>query len=214
MSAREAIFGAIERAIGPAGDAASIRANAATLLAEPERVRPVLPAEPDLDLFEAAVKRLPPGASCERVAAMGDVPAAVAQRLRSLGLAPALKVQPHPTLANLDWAAAALVPGEDIDDRVSVSLAETGIAETATLVFRSGPQMPILDAFLPLHHLAVLRAGDIVRHLDDAFASSDLQRSRNLVLVTGPSGTTDIEGSLVIGVHGPATLHILIVEDR
>ena len=212
MSAREAIFGAIERAIGPAGDAASIRAAATTLLAEPERVRPILPDEPDITLFEAAVKRLPPGASCERVATMAAVPETVAARLRSLALAPTLKVQPHPALIGLDWVAAKLVPGPDVDDRVSVSLAETGIAETATLVLRSGPQMPILDAFLPLHHIAVLRASDIVRHLDDAFGKADLKRSRNLVLVTGPSGTTDIEGSLVIGVHGPATLHILIVE--
>ena len=33
------------------------------------------------------------------------------------------------------------------------------------------------------------------------------------VLVTGASGTTDIEGSLVLGAHGPRYLHVVIVED-
>jgi len=35
----------------------------------------------------------------------------------------------------------------------------------------------------------------------------------NLNLITGASGTTDIEGSLVLGAHGPRYLHVVIVED-
>ncbi|KQQ90332.1 LUD domain-containing protein [Aureimonas sp. Leaf324] len=212
MSAREAIFSAIGRALGQPADPAAIRAEADALLAEPERVRPRLPEGDLVTLFEAAVKRLPPGASSERLGSLGEVPAACARRLAALGLAPALKIQPRPDLEGLDWPAAGLAASAEVDDRVSVSMAERGIAETASLVLRSGPEMAILDAFLPLHHIAVLRVRDIVAYLEDAVAGADLARSRNLVVVTGPSGTTDIEGSLVIGVHGPATLHILLVE--
>jgi L-lactate dehydrogenase complex protein LldG len=32
-------------------------------------------------------------------------------------------------------------------------------------------------------------------------------------LITGASGTTDIEGSLVKGAHGPRDLHIVLVDD-
>ncbi|WP_062210267.1 LUD domain-containing protein [Aureimonas sp. AU12] len=211
MSARATIFAAIEAAIGPAGDPAAIRAEALALLAEPQRVRPVLPAGDLPDLFAAAVTRLPPGASSERIADLSDLPAAVARHLAGLSLPPSLKIQPVPDLADLDWAASGLQPVEAVDDCVSISLAETAIAETGSLVLRSGPRMGILDAFLPLHHLVAVRAARIVPYLEDAVAEADLASTRNLVVVTGPSGTTDIEGSLVIGVHGPATLHILVV---
>ena len=36
-------------------------------------------------------------------------------------------------------------------------------------------------------------------------------RSSNLIIVTGPSRTADITQTLTLGVHGPGTLHIIIV---
>jgi len=211
--ARERIFAAIRHAIGPSRAPERIRAEADALLLEPERVRPRLP-EGDLpSLFEAAVTRLPPGASSQRVAGWAALPATVAAHLAARGLDPALKLQPVPALLSLPFAEAGLTAREEVDDRIALSLAECGVAETASLVIRSGPDMAILDAFLPLHHLVALRLRDIVPHLEEAVARFDLARSRNLVIVTGPSGTTDIEGSLVIGVHGPATLHIFLIED-
>ncbi|WP_062110965.1 LutC/YkgG family protein [Aureimonas sp. AU40] len=213
MSAREAIFSAIGRALGPAKSAAAIQAEADALLAEPERVRPRLPEGDLVSLFEAAVTRLPPGASSERVAGLAALPGAAAAHLARRGREPTLKLQPLPALQNLSWADSGVALSEEVDDRVALSMAECAIAETASLVIRSGADMAILDAFLPLHHLVALRASDIVPHLEEAFARFDLARSRNLVIVTGPSGTTDIEGSLVIGVHGPATLHIFLIED-
>ncbi|GGE15680.1 hypothetical protein GCM10011390_38500 [Aureimonas endophytica] len=211
--AREAIFGAIGAALGPLAETprAVIEAEARALLEAPETVRPRLPEGSAVDLFMAAIARLPPGASVERLGAAADVPRAVAAHLGRLGLAGAVRLQPVPALGRLDWAAAGLAPGAEADDGVAVTLAEKGVAETASLVIRSGPDSAVLDAILPLHHVAVLREADVVPYLEDAFAGFDLQRSRNVVLVTGPSGTTDIEGNLVIGVHGPRTLHVLLV---
>jgi len=37
---------------------------------------------------------------------------------------------------------------------------------------------------------------------------------RNLNLITGASGTTDIEGSYVRGAHGPLFLHVILVNER
>ncbi|WP_062222827.1 LutC/YkgG family protein [Aureimonas sp. D3] len=211
--ARERIFAAIRHAIGPARAPDRIRAEADALLLEPERVRPRL-AHGDLTtLFEAAVTRLPPGASSERVANWAALPAAVAAHFATRGREPALKLQPTPALLALPFAEAGVALREEVDDQIALSLAECAVAETASLLIRSGPDMAILDAFLPLHHLVAVRTADIVPHLEEAVARFDLSRSRNLVVVTGPSGTTDIEGSLVIGVHGPATLHIFLIED-
>ncbi len=213
MSARDRIFAAIAKALGSENPAGSIRAEAEALLAEPERVRPRLPEGDLVSLFETAVTRLPPGASSRRVGRLADLPRAVAEHLAARGLGPALKLQPDPALLALDWTGAGLALHEEVDDLVSLSLAECGVAETASLVIRSGPRMAVLDAFLPLHHLVALRIGDVVPHLEEAIARADLARSRNVVVITGPSGTTDIEGNLVIGVHGPATLHVFLIEE-
>lgn len=212
--AREAIFAAIRHAIGPARPADRIRAEADALLAEPERVRPRLPEGDPIALFEAAVTRLPPGASCERVAGFAALPAAVAAHLAARGREPTLKIQPTPALLALPFAQSGVTPRQEVDDRIALSLAECAVAETASLLIRSGPDMAVLDAFLPLHHLVAVRTSDVVPHLEEAVARFDLARSRNLVIVTGPSGTTDIEGNLVIGVHGPATLHIFLIGDK
>ena len=213
MSARQDIFERIERASGPKRPPEQIAAEALALLADPQAVRPPTPDGDVGTRFMDAVARLPPGASVERIDAMSALPAAVARRLAAMGLEPALKIQPTKEFQVLDFNAVGVGLRDAVDDRTALSLAEAAIAETASLVIRSGPHMPILDAFLPLHHLVAVRRRDILPYLDSFLDRADLARSRNVVIVTGPSGTTDIEGSLVIGVHGPATLHIFVVDE-
>ena len=92
-----------------------------------------------------------------------------------------------------------------------VGLARWGIAESGSLVFHSGPDNPVLLAFLPLHHIVALPASTILPHLED-YAALASPAPRNANLITGASGTTDIEGSYVRGAHGPGFLHVVIVE--
>ena len=119
-------------------------------------------------------------------------------------------MQPTPELAGLPWpdAHATLAP----DEPAAVGLARWGIAESGSAVIHSGPDSPILLAFLPLHHILVLRTDAILAHLEDYAARLDAgDAPRNAILITGPSGTTDIEGSYVRGAHGPGFVHVVLV---
>jgi L-lactate dehydrogenase complex protein LldG len=95
-----------------------------------------------------------------------------------------------------------------------VGVALWGIAESGSVVMHSGAESPILLGFLPLHHIVVLDVGRILAHLEDYAAVLDASGSqpRNAILITGPSGTTDIEGSYVRGAHGPGYVHVILVE--
>ena len=174
----------------------------------PDRVGPI--AE---DSFLARVTLPAIGATAERIATMSEYPAAVRRYLHTHDLAASIALQPHPQLQALDWSSVETHSDIAVDENVAVGIALGGIAETGSLVFHSGPDAPTLFAFLPVHHIVVLSSDQIWTWLEDyAIALDQSQTPRNVNLVTGASGTTDIEGALVRGAHGPAHLHIVLVE--
>jgi L-lactate dehydrogenase complex protein LldG len=66
--------------------------------------------------------------------------------------------------------------------------------------------------FLAEHLALVVRAGDVVSDMHEAYAR--LARSAPPcygVFVSGPSKTADIEQALVVGAHGPRSLALLLV---
>jgi L-lactate dehydrogenase complex protein LldG len=102
---------------------------------------------------------------------------------------------------------------------VCISGADAGIAESGTLLLRSGAGRGRLASLLAPVHIAVLRAPQLVRGLGEALAavqarSPDLfADSSNLTLITGPSRTADIELTLTLGVHGPREIHVVLIDD-
>lgn len=210
MSARDAILSAIAATLGPRPAPAAIEAEAQALLLDLDEIRPALPPGALPDAFAARATSAKVGATLERIGALPDLPACVAAYLGSHGLPAALALQQEPPLLALDWSAFTLRDAALPNEAAAVGLARHGIAETGSLVFHSGPGTAVLGHFLPLHHIAVLHARDIVAHLED-YALDPAILPRNLNLITGASGTTDIEGSYVKGAHGPRHLHIVLV---
>ncbi len=130
------------------------------------------------------------------------------------GLAQALALQPDPALERLDWSGFEIRRAIGGDETLAVARARWAIAETGTFVFHSGPQSPTLLSFLPQHHLCIIERARILGHLEDyANAERDAPAPRNVNLITGASGTADIEGALVRGAHGPGFLHAIIVDE-
>lgn len=98
-----------------------------------------------------------------------------------------------------------------IDDLAfGITRATWGIAETGTLVLTGSETSSRLGALAPWLHIAVLERARLVRSIPDAIARFGAER--NIVFVTGPSKTGDVEGILIKGVHGPGVQVCCLVD--
>jgi L-lactate dehydrogenase complex protein LldG len=91
--------------------------------------------------------------------------------------------------------------------------ADAALAETGSLVLVSGPGRGRLASLLPPLHVAVVERTRVMPSLPDLFLDRpDLATAgSNLVCITGPSRTADIEHTLSRGVHGPKEVHVIVV---
>jgi L-lactate dehydrogenase complex protein LldG len=217
---REAILGAIRRGLKRGELPADQRAMFLhRLAAHPRHIVPArgqLELEGRVTLFTQYVER--EFGTVERLAGLDDVPAAVAAFLAGHNLAPRVVVSAHPELQQIPFGRAPLLeirfgvsgPG----DAVSLQHGFAGIAETGTLMLPSGPWRPTVNNLLPDNAIVVLRAGRIAACYEDAFdwLRQEGAMPRNVMLVTGPSRSADIEQTLELGAHGPRRLHVLIID--
>jgi len=177
-------------------------------------VRPALPLPNLTECFLQRVAVSKVGATAGRAASIAKVPEAAARYLAARKLPARIALQPSSSLIALDWSAAGIACDGVIDDGIVVGLARWGIAENGTLVMHSASDAPILLNFLPSVHIVAVHASSIVAHLEDYAAAARRAGDpapRNACLITGASGTTDIEGNLVLGAHGPRELHIVVI---
>lgn len=95
--------------------------------------------------------------------------------------------------------------------KVGITGADAAIAATGTVVLAHGPGRPRAASLLVERHVVLLPATRIVQSLHDALGVVDWTSTSNLVAITGPSRTGDIESILTLGVHGPRHLHIVLI---
>ena len=99
-------------------------------------------------------------------------------------------------------------------DKIALSLAYAGVAETGSIVMLSSPQTPTSHNFMVEDHLLVLQASKIVTNLEDVWTSLECKNMpRTVNVLTGPSRTGDVEQTIQIGAHGPLRFHVIILED-
>jgi len=98
-----------------------------------------------------------------------------------------------------------------VDDfQFGITRATGAIAETGTLVLTDAGTSGRLAALAPWVHVAVLSRADICVDVPQAVAA--LPRDPNVIWVTGPSKTADVEGILIEGVHGPGVQVALLLD--
>jgi L-lactate dehydrogenase complex protein LldG len=95
-----------------------------------------------------------------------------------------------------------------------------GLAETGSLVVTSLTEGSQLASLAPPVHIAIYRRGQIRATLDEVLQNLPVSRepgspspARSVVFVSGTSRTADIEQVLIRGVHGPRSVHAILVEE-
>jgi len=95
------------------------------------------------------------------------------------------------------------------------TVARSGIAATGTLVLAPDAGTPRTVSLVPPLHIALVHASTLHADLHAAVHAERWQAGMptNLVLVSGPSKTSDIQQTLAYGAHGPRRLWVVIVTD-
>lgn len=142
----------------------------------------------------------------------------------------------HPLLAELGlysaltgiglecWEVSEEIPEEDRMARISaadvgITAVDYAVAETGSLVLCSRPGRARMVSLLPPVHVAFLAPHSLVSSLEtlSPLLGKELDGpcgASNVVLITGPSRTADIELSLTQGVHGPKEVHVFAWEEE
>jgi L-lactate dehydrogenase complex protein LldG len=108
---------------------------------------------------------------------------------------------------------------EDYRDRcaredVGITGAEYALAETGTVVISSGDDKARATSLLPPVHIVLLAETRILPSIFEWVKLRPDPMPANLVLVSGPSKTADIEQTLIVGVHGPKRFIVVTYEEN
>ena len=225
---RDAIFSAIRRGLRrgelPADQTLGLYAR---LNGHPRHLIPArsrLPHPEQVDLFLRNLEK--EFGTFSRVSHANDVPGAIADYLAGQNLPTDLAIAPHPELRAIDWSSRPMIAlregRADPSDLVAVQHGYAAIAETGTLMLPASPQRPTTLNLLCDTEIVVLRASRVVGAMEEAWDILRAEREgmvagnflpRNVMFVTGPSRSADIESTLELGAHGPRRLHVVLIDD-
>lgn len=159
--------------------------------------------------YRAVVEQCAEADLPERIAAALDA-ASVASVVRPAGLEPSWLAGFSGQVVTDECLTAYDLDGID----AVVTAAAVGIAATGTVVLdHADGQGRRAISLVPDLHVCVVRADQVVPDVPQATAAlrDAVRAGRPLTWISGPSATSDIELDRVEGVHGPRTLHVIVV---
>jgi L-lactate dehydrogenase complex protein LldG len=109
------------------------------------------------------------------------------------------------------WREISLDQLYDFDAGVTdVSYA---VAETGSLVIQTSAAHGRAISLVPSVHVAIVEPKNCVADLLDLMEKlRETGVGNNATIITGPSKTADIEGALVVGVHGPGEVRVFLLK--
>ena len=179
--------------------------------------RPVQTKHELLERFEHRLRDY--GAGYRHVSAAeiaGGVATACAElSLRTLVIPPGLPAEWRPNGVELVEDHSLSTEAIDQLDGALTGCA-AAIAETGTLLLDSrGASGRRVITLVPDHHICVVNLEQLVGSVPEALSrvsQSVIEHRSPVTLISGPSATSDIELTRVVGVHGPRHLSVVIVD--
>lgn len=163
----------------------------------------------------------------DRFSSRADALSAVDALFEEVG-AERVVVNAESAIADIDWSTEwptidwHVVGDTNRDLRAFCEQADVGIsstpvalAETGSVLVDSGPGRSRLATLLPPVHIALVPTSRLTSDLFTwtAERSPDWRPPANMVFVSGPSKSADIEQTLAVGVHGPKRFIALLYDD-
>ena len=194
MSSRDIIFAKIRHALGEVKDKTAC----------PDYDPAVLHSKPKLEgTPREALTRNFTTVGGEVMSGVAELAAFLQQNRQTRGYCdPALMSEVGNALAAAGLTVETIYDRSRYEDyQFGITRATGAIAESGSMILDDARTSDRIAALSPWVHVAVLRESEIHRTLPDAMAA--LGPSRNVIWITGPSKTADVEGILIEGVHGP-----------
>ncbi len=210
------------------GDLAEIDANGAPLHALSANDRAELATQFGHELKSVAGDYLGICRADEAAARIAALAAETGVRTAAIGEGVAIDTGAIATALETEGISVLrTAPGVDADNRtqtlrrvadadMGIAEADCAIASTGTLAVVSTVSRPSSLTLLPPSSVILVNVDRLVRDIAAAVATLGANEIANhrVTLITGPSRTADIEKRIVLGVHGPKSLHVLIVWPR
>jgi L-lactate dehydrogenase complex protein LldG len=159
----------------------------------------------DLSYAEEVAARV---VSFLRAKGLGRIALPVSPLFEKLGIPAALR---QAGLEARTWDGMTLDELYDFD--ASLTDVTYAIAETGSLVIKSSAQHGRALSLVPIVHVAIVEPRNCLPDLLDLMETLGREGvGNNVTIITGPSKTADIEGALVVGVHGPGEVQVFVLQ--